>query len=137
MVTDKELYEGFSEEEISAWKKEIDEKYDQEVVAESYQNIKKMSKSDFNEVKEEQENVAKELALLMDQPVDSDKVQALIRRHHTNNERFYKTNAAVYKGLADMYVSDLRFTEFYDNYKPGLAKFIRDAMHHFADNSLK
>ncbi len=137
MVTNKELYEGFSKEEITVWKKEIDEKYDAELVAESYQKIKKMSKADFKKVKAEQESVAKELALVMDFPIDSKKVQSLIKRHHSNNERFYKTNASIYKGLADMYVSDPRFAGFYDKYKPGLSKFVRKAMHFFADHSLK
>ncbi|MFV1883666.1 MAG: MerR family transcriptional regulator [Balneola sp.] len=136
MVTEAELYDGFSEEQISEWKKEIDEKYDPNLVTESFKNIKKMSKADFTHVKEEQENIAKELSLLMEKPVDAPEVQALIKRHHSNNERFYETNASVYRGLADMYVSDPRFTDFYDKYKPGLAEFIRKAMHYFADNFL-
>lgn len=136
MVTENELYEGFSKDQISEWKQEVEEKYDSKVVAESYENIKKMSKADFKDVKAEQENVAKELALLMDRPIDSNEVQALIKRHHTTNERFYKTNAKVYKGLADMYVADARFTEFYDKHKTGLAKFLREAMHYFANHSL-
>lgn len=136
MITDEELYEGFSEEEVAAWKQEVDEKYDAEVVAESYRNVKKMTKREFADVKAEQENVAKELAEVMDQPIDSDIVQSLIKRHHSTNERFYKTSAEVYKGLGDMYVNDERFTAFYDKYKPGLARFLREAMHYFANHSL-
>ncbi|GAB5408050.1 MAG: MerR family transcriptional regulator [Balneolaceae bacterium] len=136
MITDEELYEGFSEEEVSAWKQEVDEKYDAEVVAESYRNVKKMTKREFADVKAEQENVAKELADVMDHPIDSDVVQSLIHRHHSTNERFYKTDAVMYKGLADLYVSDPRFAEFYNKYKPGLASFLRDAMYYFANNSL-
>lgn len=136
MITDEELYEGFSEEEVSAWKKEVEEKYDADVVAESYRNVKKMTKREFADVKAEQENVAKELAEVMDQPIDSDIVQSLIQRHHSTNERFYKTDAEVYKGLGDMYVNDERFTAFYDKYKPGLARFLRDAMHYYSDNFL-
>tara|TARA_R110000868_G_scaffold410693_1_gene699764 strand:- start:3644 stop:4396 length:753 start_codon:yes stop_codon:yes gene_type:complete len=136
MITDEELYEGFSDEEILATKKEVDEKYDSKMVAESYSNIKKMSKKEFSTIKEEQENIAKELALIMDQAIDSKVVQGLIKRHHTTNERFYTTNAKIYKGLADMYVSDSRFTEFYDKHKAGLAKFLREAMYYFANNSL-
>jgi hypothetical protein len=39
----------------------------------------------------------------------------------------------MYKGLADMYVDDARFTAYYDAYKPGLALFMRDAMYAFCD----
>lgn len=136
MVTESELYEGFSKEEIDAWKKEVDEKYDKNVVAESNENIKKMTKGDFAAVKEEQEAVAKELAELMHLPVANAKVQAIIMRHHATNEKFYKTSAEVYRGLADMYINDSRFTEFYDKHKVGLSKFLRDAMHYFADTRL-
>lgn len=137
MLTDEELYEGFSREEIREIKEEVNEKYDAEVVAESNQNIGKMTKADFDAIKEEQIQQAKDLAKLMDQAVDSDEVQAVIRRHHQTNEKFYKTSVEMYKGLADMYVSDVRFTEFYDKHKSGLAKFLRDAMYVYAEIKLQ
>lgn len=137
MVTESELYDGFSKEEVETWKKEVNEKYDSKVVSESNENIKKMSKAEFSAIKVEQETVAKELSELMYLPVESDKIQAIVKRHHTTNEKFYKTSSEVYKGLADMYVSDSRFSQFYDKYKTGLSKFLRDAMYYFADNHLE
>ncbi|MFY0684539.1 MAG: MerR family transcriptional regulator [Balneola sp.] len=136
MLTDEELYEGFSKREIQNIKKEVAEKYDPEVVAESNLNVRKMSKSDLNAIKGEQIQQAKDLANLMDKAVDSKHVQDVIKRHHQINERFYKTNAEMYKGLGDMYVSDARFTEFYNRHKPGLAEFLRNAMHHYAEENL-
>ncbi len=137
MLTDEELYEGFSKEQIEAWNKEVDQKYDPELVAESRTKVANMSKADIEAIKKEQEDQASELARLMENHAhDSDEVQAVIRRHHQTNEKFYKTSAEVYKGLGDMYVSDPRFTEFYDKHRSGLAKFLRDAMHYFADHSL-
>jgi DNA-binding transcriptional MerR regulator len=137
MLTDEELYEGFSKEEIQKIKQEVTHKYDPKVVAESNGNIANMSKSDFDAIKAEQIQQAKELAHLMDRPVDSEEVQAVIKRHHQTNEKFYKTSAEMYKGLADMYVSDARFTEFYDRHQQGLAQFLKDAMYVFADKSLQ
>ncbi len=136
MITEEELYEGFSKEEVSAWKEEVELKYDPELVKKSQESIKNMTKADFQKVNAEQELIAKELALLIDKTIDAAEVQELIKRHHSNNERFYKTSAEVYKGLADMYVSDPRFIEFYDKHTPGLAVFLRKAMHYFANNSL-
>lgn len=137
MLSDEELYEGFSKEQIEAWNKEVDEKYDPEVVAESRANVSKMTKSEIDAIKQEQENQAKELAELMDQySIDSEEVQGVIKCHHQTNEKFYKTSAEMYKGLGDMYVSDPRFAEFYDKHKPGLAKFLRDAMYYFSNNTL-
>lgn len=137
MLTDKELYEGFSKEEISKIKQEVNEKYDAKIIAESNTSISKMTKTDFDAIKEEQLQQAVELSELIDEPVESNQVQAIIKRHHQTNEKFYKTSAEIYKGLGDMYVSDARFSEFYDQHKPGLAKFLRDAIHYFADTELK
>lgn len=137
MLTDKELYEGFSKEEINKIKKEVQEKFDPKVVEESQVNVNKMTKSGFEAIKSEQLQQAQDLAKLMDQPVDSNEVQAVIKRHHQTNEKFYKTNAEMYKGLADMYVSDARFTEFYDKHQQGLAKFLREAMYVFAEKRLQ
>lgn len=137
MLTDKELYEGFSKEEISKIKKEVQEKFDAKVVEESQVNVNKMTKSDFEAIKNEQLQQALDLAKLMDQPVDSDEVQSVIKRHHQTNEKFYKTDAEMYKGLADMYVSDARFTEFYDKHRQGLARFLKEAMYVYADKSLQ
>ncbi len=136
MLTDEELYEGFSKEEIQKIKQEVTQKYDPEVVAETKRNVSKMSKNDFDAIKTEQIQQAKELADLIHQPVDSVEVQAVIKRHHQTNEKFYKTSAEMYKGLADMYVSDVRFTEFYDKHQQGLAVFLKNAMHYYADNNL-
>lgn len=136
MLSDKELYEGFSKEEIRDIKNEVKEKYDANVIHESNQNIGKMTKADFDAIKAEQIQQAKDLSELMEKPIDSEEVQAVIKRHHQTNEKFYKTSAEMYKGLAETYVSDKRFTEFYDKHKTGLAKFLRDAMIYYADNSL-
>lgn len=136
MLTDEELYEGFSTKEIEEIKKEVIEKYDPKVIAESNTNVTNMTKSDFDAIKKEQIQQAKDLAELMDLAPDSVEVQAVIKLHHQTNEKFYKTNAEMYKELADMYVSNSRFTEFYDIHQPGLAKFLRDAMYVFAENKL-
>lgn len=137
MLTDEELYEGFSKEKIREIKEEVNENYDAEVVAESNANVSNMTKADFDAIKEEQIQQAKDLAKLMNQAIDSDEVQAVIKRHHKTNEKFYKTSAKMYKGLADMYVSDARFAEFYNKHKSGLAKFFRDAMHAYAERQLQ
>jgi hypothetical protein len=35
----------------------------------------------------------------------------------------------MHRGLGDMYVSDPRFTANYDRIAPGLAQYVRDAIH--------
>lgn len=39
----------------------------------------------------------------------------------------------IYRGLADMYVADERFSAVYEKIKPGLASYLNRAMHAYAD----
>jgi hypothetical protein len=47
---------------------------------------------------------------------------------------FYECTLEIFRGLGDLYVTDERFTAYYDKIKPGLAKFLRDAIHVYCDN---
>ena len=69
------------------------------------------------------------------EPGDPD-VQKWIARQHAWIENFYPASAAVFKGLGDLYTSNEEFRAFYNNFKPGLANFMREAMHLFAENIL-
>ena len=61
-------------------------------------------------------------------------VQKWIARHHRQiNDRFYACSPEVYRGLGDLDVADPRFTAFYEKIRPGLARFMRDAMHVYCD----
>jgi len=42
-----------------------------------------------------------------------------------------KYEKAMHRGLGDMYVQDERFTAYYDQYKKGMAQFLRDAIYSF------
>src|SRR5450756_2401035 len=68
-------------------------------------------------------------------PAD-DAVQALVARHHAWVSVFWTPDAASYRSLGDMYVQDPRFAANYDKHADGLAVFMRDAMHVYADANL-
>ena len=53
------------------------------------------------------------------------------RRHI--NDRFYDLSAEFHRNLGDMYIADARFTKNYDDQGPGLAQYVRDAIHANAD----
>ena len=135
-LKDKDLYQGFDQEKIDRWNREVDEKYDPEKVAESRRNVGKMSKEHFNTVQEQGERVTIAIAENMDHEASSPVVQALIKEHHAWIENFYVCPAMMYKGLGQMYVENPEFTAFYEKIKPGLATFMCGAMVYYADNSL-
>lgn len=53
------------------------------------------------------------------------------RRHIA--DRFYDLDHDFHRNLAEMYVCDERFTKTYENLAPGLARYVRDAIHANAD----
>lgn len=69
-------------------------------------------------------------------PADSveamDAAEAARRQIH---ERFYDLSPEFHRALGDMYVADPRFTKTYEDLEPGLAQYVRDAIHANADRA--
>lgn len=137
VLKDRDIFEGFDQEKIDRWNKEVDEKYDPEKVAESRRNLKNMSKDEIQDVKKRGDVVTLEISELMDQGTQAAEVQGWIKEHHLWIENFYTCPAEMYKGLGQLYIQNPEFTEYYEKIKPGLAAFMAEAMGFFADNSLK
>ncbi len=136
-LKDNNLYEGFDQEKIDRWNKEVDEKYDPEKIAESKSNIGKMSKDQFEDVRKQGDQVTAAIGDLMGKGATSPEVQELIKLHHAWIENFYVCPAEMYKGLGQLYTENPEFTAFYEKFKPGLAAFMCEAMTYHADNMLR
>ena len=138
-MTDEELYEGFTKEQITAIQREVREKYDPAIVKESQERVRKMSKAQWQAMKKDGDEIPRALAALMDSNAkpDSAPVQQLIARHHAWIGRFYTVSPEMYRGLGQMYVEDARFRANYDKYRPGLADFMCAAMEYYCDHTLK
>ena len=135
-VTDEELYEGFSQEQVESYEREVRERYDPELVRESNRRVRNLSKSQWKALKEEGDEVTRALAELVDNAPDDAQVQALIARHCATIEQYYPVTADICCGLAHLYVENPEFTAFYDKYRPGLASFMQAAMTYYADHTL-
>jgi DNA-binding transcriptional MerR regulator len=136
-MTDEELYEGFSKEQIERYKREAREMYDPALVEESERRVGKMSKAQWEAIKLEGDEVTRGIAALMDREPGDPEVQALIARHHAWIEHFYPASAEVYRGLGQGYASHPDFRAFYDRYRPDLADFMAAAMACYADEVLE
>jgi len=135
-MTDKELYEGFTQEQIERYKREARELYEPQVVKETEQRVRRMSKAQWKAVKEEGEEVAHLIAAHMDKDPSNPEVQSLIARHHTWIENFYPASAEVYSGLGQLYAGHEEFRQYYEKLGPNLADFMAAAMAHYADHDL-
>ena len=49
--------------------------------------------------------------------------------------RFYDLTPEFHRNLGDMYLADPRFTKTYEDIKPGMAQYVRDAIHANADRA--
>ncbi len=135
-LTDEEMYEGFTKEQIERYQREVRERYDPKLVQETEQRVRKMSKGQWKALKEEGERVTRAIAEVMDEAPDDPKVQTLIARHHAMIEQFYACSAEMYRGLGQLYVTHDEFRAYYQKYGPGLADFMQAAMAHYADHVL-
>jgi DNA-binding transcriptional MerR regulator len=133
-MEDKELYDAFSDESVSQYAEEAKQRWGStDAYKQSQERVKKMTKEDMARIKKAGEDLTREIAAVMDKAPSDASVQILISRHYDGLRAFYEPSLQMYRGLGDMYVNDPRFTAYYEKYAVGLAQFMRDAMHAFAD----
>lgn len=102
----------------------------------SARRTKGYTPADWAEVKAEGDAVDAALvaALLSGSPATSTRAMDAAEAHRAHIERwFYDLDHAFHRTLADMYVADPRFTATYEDLAPGLAAYVRDAIHANAD----
>jgi hypothetical protein len=135
-MTDEELYEGFTPEQIERYTREANELYDPKIVAESNRQVRNMSKARWEAVKTEGGAVAQQLAELMDKQPGDPAVQAAIARHYAWVDNFWHPTTESYRGLGQGHAEHPEFRAFYEKVRPGLANFLRAAMNYYADHAL-
>ena len=135
-LTDEELYEGLPKEQVDRWKREVNERYDPTLVAESNRRVHAMSKEQWSAVKAEGDAISRRMAELMGRAPDDPEVQTTIARQHAWIENFYACSAEMFKGLGQLYADNPEFRANYDKVRPGLADFMRDAMAYYAEHTL-
>lgn len=133
-MNDEELFEGLDRETMAAYEAEAKERWgNTDAYQQSQENMKKMGKEGLQKVMEEGKGILMELVAVMDHDVAHEDVQKNVHKHFMHLHNFYTPSWELYRGLAQMYVQDSRFTEFYEKVAPGLAKFLSDAMMRYCD----
>lgn len=130
----KELFgDGYSDE-LAA---EAQERWgDTDAWQESQRRTSSYTKEDWVRIKAEFEQVQQAFAEAKRSGAAPDSAQAMDaaeahRRHIA--DRYYELDHDAHRGLGDMYVADPRFTKNYEDLEPGLAQYVRDAIHANAD----
>lgn len=139
MITNEELYEGFTSEETNRMRTQTSELYGKNRLERGENYLKKLSKEEFDELKREQKEIFQQLFKLHTQSPESDAVQMEVARHYVNVRKFWGTHGMKnvqrreYKGLGTLYEADERFTMVDGLAQPAFAKFLSQAMAYFAD----
>ncbi len=135
LMSDKDKFEGFKKQLVDEnerkYGQEIREKYGEETVNQSNFLLKNMTQEQYEEMNRLNEEIMKTLyaAFQTGDPAGElgQKAADLHRQWLGFTWKNYSKEA--HAGLAQMYVDDERFTAYYDKEQPGLAKFLRDAIH--------
>jgi DNA-binding transcriptional MerR regulator len=96
----------------------------------SMERQKSFSKDDWREVKAQGDEVNVAFAAALARGVEPGSAEAneLAELHRAGIERFYDCDHALQACIAEMYVADERFTKYYEDIAPGLARFVRDVV---------
>ncbi len=134
----RELFgDGFKDE----YQQEAEERWgDSDRWKQSQARTSGYTKSDWEGVKAEQDAVNAEFVAAMQsgEPATSEMaMHAAERSRRQIHDHFYDLDHDFHRNLGDMYVADARFAKTYDDLAPGLAQYVRDAIHANADRHAK
>lgn len=88
---------------------------------------------DLDEINREGDRIYNTVASLMHLPPQTDAVQQEMKAYYTLLNRFYNCSPKMFRGLGDLYASDSRFAANIDQHGQGLAKYLKEAMHVYAE----
>jgi DNA-binding transcriptional MerR regulator len=134
----KELFgDGFSDD----YAEEAEQRWgDTEAWKQSQRRTSKYSKGDWAQIEAEMEAAGTAYVVAMDAglPASSDEAMDAAEQSRLHIEKwFYDITPEFHRNLGDMYIADPRFTKTYEDVKPGMAQYVRDAIHANADRAAR
>jgi DNA-binding transcriptional MerR regulator len=102
----------------------------------SQRRTRDYTKQDWQQIQADAQEIDRAFLVAMNagEPASSEAATAAAERHRQHiARRFYDLSYEMHRGLGDMYLADPRFLRNYDDQAPGLAQYVRDAIHANAD----
>ena len=140
-MSNKDMFNGFDVSDVEnckkKYEKETKDKYSNSSAYKEYkEKTDKYDKGDWSRIIEEANEIYRGLAKLMDKNPEDEKVQELVQRwRYYISNNFYDCKIEIFRGLADLYVTDERFKENIDKFGMGLAEFLSSAIIVYCDNN--
>jgi DNA-binding transcriptional MerR regulator len=132
-LTPEERFEVFGDFDPDQYAEEAERRWGgTDAYAESARRTNQYTKEDWLRIRAEGEDWGRRIVAVRaaGAPADGAEAMALAEEHRQHISRwFYECTYEIHTGLADMYVGDPRFTAYYENIAPGLARYVHDAIH--------
>jgi len=134
-MSDLEKFEGFKksmiEENETKYGKEIRQKYGQQAVDQANQKVMNMTKEEHEAMEQLSNKLTETLKKAFETGNPASNIAQQAADLHKQWLSFYWKNYSkeAHANLAQSYVDDERFTAYYDKEQPGIAAFLRDAIH--------
>lgn len=136
-MSNKQLFEAFSEEQQAEYEKEIMQKYDPATVKASVKKWKEYTSAEKQRIGEEGNAVYQDILAAMPKGAASPDAQAGVERWRKHIEYFWVPDDNQLIGLANLYNEDSRFKANFDKIDPRLAEFMREAVRIYVENRKK
>jgi DNA-binding transcriptional MerR regulator len=128
IMSEKSLFEGFSEEEQEKYAAEAEELYGSESVRESNRKWKAYPAAKKEAIMAEGKAIYTDMIAAIPKGASSPETQAIVERWRKHLEYFWTPNLDQLLALANGYNDDPRFKANFDKLDPQLAGFIREAV---------
>jgi len=136
-MSQKQLFEAFSEEEQAKYEEEAMQMYDPEIVKASNEKWRKLTDAEKQCIGEEGNAIYQDILQAMPNGAASPEIQACIERWRKHMEHFWSPNDEQLLGLADLYNDDPRFKANFNKIDPELAAFMRKAVKIYVEKRKK
>jgi DNA-binding transcriptional MerR regulator len=128
IMSQKGLFEGFSEEEQEKYALEAEQLYDPETVRESNRKWKGYSAAKKEAIMAEGRQIYQDMVAAMSMGASSAEAQAVVEHWRKHMDYFWTPNLDQLLGLASGYNDDPRFKANFDKLHPKLAEFMLESV---------
>ena len=134
IMSEKQYFEGFTEEEQEKYALEAEQMYDPETVRESNRKWKAYSAAKKEAILQEGKAIYTDMIAAMPKGADSPEAQGIVERWRKHMDYFWTPKFDQLLGLANGYNDDPRFKANFDKMHPQLAEFMREAVKVYVAN---
>ncbi len=131
-LSKEEMFEVFGDFDPTEYEAEVKERWGEtDAYKESARRTARYTKADWQRFKDEAEEINTAIAALIDEgvaPDDARAMDAVERARLQIDQWFYPCSREMHANLGEMYIADPRFTATYEKIRPGMARWMRDAI---------